>query len=83
MDSSTLDSKRRLTLPPKVVERLGLREGDEVVFEEGGDGSFVIRLGRRTDFAEWFKKLILSEPKRTGTPENWSPERMKRIWKEK
>jgi AbrB family looped-hinge helix DNA binding protein len=83
MDSSALDSKRRLTLPPNVVERLGLKEGDEVVFEEGEDGSIIIRQGRRTDFDEWFKKLILSEPKRTGTPENWSPARMKGIWKEK
>jgi len=83
MDSSALDSKRRLTLPPEIVEKLGLKEGDEVVFEEGEDGSFSIRPGKKADFGEWFKKLIQSEPKRTGAPENWSPAKMKGIWKEK
>jgi AbrB family looped-hinge helix DNA binding protein len=83
MDSSAVDSKRRLTLPPRVVEKLGVKEGDEVIFEEGKDGTFVIKPGRKTDFDEWFRKLILSEPRRTGKPENWSPAKMKEIWKEK
>nr|MDO8097711.1 AbrB/MazE/SpoVT family DNA-binding domain-containing protein [Candidatus Njordarchaeota archaeon] len=83
MDSSAVDSKRRLTLPPKVMEKLCVKEGDEVIFEEGEDGSYTIKPGRKTDFDEWFKKLILGEPKRTGKPENWSPTRMKKIWKEK
>jgi AbrB family looped-hinge helix DNA binding protein len=83
MDSSAVDSKRRLTLPPRVVEKLGVTEGDEVIFEEGKDGTFVIKPGRKTDFDEWFRKLILSEPRRTGKPENWSPAKMKEIWKEK
>jgi AbrB family looped-hinge helix DNA binding protein len=73
MDSSSVDSKRRLTLPPRVMEKLGVKEGDEVVFEEEEDGTFIIRPGKKKDFNESFRKLILSEPKRTGKSENWSP----------
>jgi AbrB family looped-hinge helix DNA binding protein len=83
MDSSALDSRRRLTLPPETAEKLELKEGDDVIFEEAKDGSFIIRPGKRADFDEWFKKLIQSEPRRTGTPENRFPARMKGIWKEK
>lgn len=81
MDSSAIDSKRRLTIPPKVAEKLGLKEGDTVVFQEGDDGNFIIKPGKKEDFDDSFKKLILTEPHRTGKPENWSPERMKKTWK--
>lgn len=81
MDSSAIDSKRRLTIPQKVAEKLGLKEGDTVLFREGDDGSFILKPGKREDFNEWFRKLILTEPRRTGKPENWSPEKMKKTWK--
>ncbi|MEN3062081.1 MAG: hypothetical protein ABC595_03115 [Candidatus Methanosuratincola petrocarbonis] len=28
-----------------------------------------------------FRAVLLSDPPRTGKPENWSPSRMKEIWK--
>jgi bifunctional DNA-binding transcriptional regulator/antitoxin component of YhaV-PrlF toxin-antitoxin module len=34
MDPSSVDSKKRLTLPRWVMEKLGVREEDEVVFGE-------------------------------------------------
>ncbi len=67
--------------PLKVAEKPGLKEGDTVVFQEGDNGSFIIKLGKKEDFDEWFRKLILAEPRRTGKPENWSPAKMKRTWK--
>jgi bifunctional DNA-binding transcriptional regulator/antitoxin component of YhaV-PrlF toxin-antitoxin module len=79
MGSSAVDSERRLTLPSKVMEKLGGKEGDEVIFEEGEDGAFSMKLGRKKDSDERFKKLIPREPKRTIKPKNWSPARMKGI----
>jgi hypothetical protein len=34
-------------------------------------------------FLEQFRKLITTEPVRTGKPKNLSPEEMKRIWEPK
>jgi hypothetical protein len=36
--------------------------------------------GKRQDPAEELRKIINSKHRRTGKPENWSPEKMKSIW---
>jgi hypothetical protein len=58
-----------------------LKEGDTVVLQEGDNGSFIIKPRKKEGFDEWFRKLILAEPRRTGKPENWPPAKMKRTWK--
>jgi len=36
--------------------------------------------GKSVNFIEEFRKIIASEPPRTGKPENWPPSKMKAIW---
>jgi AbrB family looped-hinge helix DNA binding protein len=72
-----LDSKGRVTIPAEFRESIGetvtvMRTGDGILIAPEGDSTFQERFGR----------IIASEPRRTGRPENWSPDRMKRIWNE-
>lgn len=66
-------------MPARVVEKLGLKPGDSVAFKETKEG-FVIKLGEELDFLARFRAMLNASPKRTGEPENWPPEKMKRIW---
>ncbi len=43
MASSTLTSKGRITIPREVRDRLGLREGDRVVFQFDEQGNLLLR----------------------------------------
>ncbi|MFB3889437.1 MAG: hypothetical protein ACE14S_08090 [Candidatus Bathyarchaeia archaeon] len=72
-----IDSEGRLQLPKKVRKQLG----DTVVLKETPEG--YLMLPEKTFVVEEFKKLINSEPRRTGKPEFWSPQEMKAIWKKK
>ena len=70
-----MDSKGRICLPPDIREEMG----DTVIATKTSKG-ILIKAGRRKGFLEEFNKLITTEPKRTGKPENWSPEKMRDIW---
>ncbi|MBW1932304.1 MAG: hypothetical protein JRI56_04640 [Deltaproteobacteria bacterium] len=70
-----VDSKGRICLPPEFREEVG----DAVVVRRTPKG-LLIQRSMKVDFLEEFRKAITSEPKRTGEPENWPPERMKGIW---
>ncbi len=37
---------------------------------------------KKEDPTEELRRIIKSKHKRTGKPENWTPEQMKSIWKE-
>ena len=72
-----VDSKGRLYLPPEIREKIG----NIVLLKETSGGYLIVPAsGQPTSFLEEFRKLISSEPKRTGKPENWPPSRMKGIW---
>jgi antitoxin PrlF len=43
MASSTLTSKGQITIPREVRDRLGLREGDRVVFQFDEHGNLLLR----------------------------------------
>jgi AbrB family looped-hinge helix DNA binding protein len=43
MASSTLTSKGQITIPREVRDRLGLREGDRVVFQFDEQGNLLLR----------------------------------------
>jgi DNA-binding transcriptional regulator/RsmH inhibitor MraZ len=70
-----IDSKGRLCISPQLRQQLG----DTVILKKTPEGYLIIP-GKQTNFLDEFKKIIVSEPKRTGKPENWSPEKMKEIW---
>jgi AbrB family looped-hinge helix DNA binding protein len=72
-----LDSKGRVSIPSELREVLG----ELVTLEKTKDGILVTPAKTRVSKRQ-FRNIILSPPKRSGTPENWSPGRMKRIWTE-
>ena len=70
-----IDSKGRFCIPAEIREEIG----DTVTLKKTPEGYLIVP-GKREDFLEEFKKVITSKHRRTGKPENWSPEKMKSIW---
>ena len=70
-----IDSKGRLCIPTEIREQIG----DSAVLKKTPKGYLLVP-GEKTDFLEEFRKIITSEPRRTGKPENWPPSKMKEIW---
>lgn len=73
-----IDSKGRLCIPPEIREQIG----DSAILKKTSEG-FLLMPGQPTNFLDEFRKIIASEPPRTGKPENWSPSKMKSIWSTK
>ena len=65
--TAKITSKRQITLPKGLCERLGLREGDRVAFVEDGEG---VHLEKDFDSEEFLAKL------------RWWREKLKPHWKE-
>jgi len=70
-----IDSKGRLCIPPEIREQIG----DIAILKKTNEG-FLIMPGQARNFIDEFRKVIASEPPRTGKPENWPPSKMKAIW---
>ena len=70
-----IDSKGRLCIPPEIREQIG----DIAILKRTNEG-FLIMPGQARNFIDEFRKVIASEPPRTGKPENWPPSKMKAIW---
>jgi AbrB family looped-hinge helix DNA binding protein len=70
-----IDSKGRICIPAEIREEIG----DTVTLKKTPKGYLIVP-GKREDFLEEFRKVITSKHRRTGKPENWSPEKMKSIW---
>jgi len=70
-----IDSKGRLYIPPEIREQIG----DTAILKKTDEG-FLIVPGQPRNFLDEFCKVIVSEPPRTGKPENWPPSKMKGIW---
>lgn len=70
-----IDSKGRLCIPPEIREQIG----DSAILKKTSEG-FLIVPGQPRSFLDDFRKVITSEPPRTGKPENWSPSKMKTVW---
>ena len=63
-----VDSKGRLCIPADMREQIG----GTAIIKKTNEG-FLILPGKPTNFMEEFRKVIASEPPRTGKPENWPP----------
>ncbi len=71
-----VDSKGRISIPAEVREEVG----EVAVLRRTPAGFLIAPGGRKGDFFQEFREAILSEPPRTGKPENWPPSRIKGIW---
>ena len=71
-----VDAKGRICIPAEIREEIG----DVVTIKKTPRG-YLLLPGKQKNFLEEFKKLITSEPKRTGKPKLATPEEMKSIWK--
>jgi bifunctional DNA-binding transcriptional regulator/antitoxin component of YhaV-PrlF toxin-antitoxin module len=70
-----VDSKGRICIPAEIREEIG----DSATLKRTPEG-FLLLPGKRQDAVEELRKVINSKHRRTGKPENWSPEKMKSIW---
>lgn len=75
--SVKVDSKGRVRIPLEFREELG-----EVVILRKTRRGILLSPGEVRDFVDEFRRVILSEPRRTGIPENPPPQEMKKIWRE-
>ena len=71
-----VDSKRRTCISHEFREELR----GVVVPRKTRKGTLLSRAENR-DFVDEFRRVMSSEPRRTGVPENPSAEEMKAIWK--
>ena len=70
-----IDSKGRICIPAEIREQIG----NFVTLKRTPEG-FLLLPGKHQDSVEELRKIINSKHRRTGKPENWSPEKMKTIW---
>jgi AbrB family looped-hinge helix DNA binding protein len=73
--TAKVDSKGRICIPAEIREEIG----NIVTFKKTPEGILLLP-GKRRDAVEELRKIINSKHRRTGKPENWSPEKMKSIW---
>ena len=73
-----VDSKGRVCIPAEIREQIG----DVAVLKKTAKG-YLLLPGKKKDFLEEFRKVMMSEPRRTGKPKFVSPEEMKSIWRTK
>jgi AbrB family looped-hinge helix DNA binding protein len=70
-----VDSKGRICIPAEIREEIG----DTATLKRTPQGILLLP-GKKEDANEKLRRIINSKHRRTGTPENWSPEKMKSIW---
>jgi len=70
-----VDAKGRICIPADIREQIG----NTATLRKTAEG-YLLLPGKQKDIFQELKQKITSEHKRTGTPENWSPEKIKKIW---
>ncbi len=72
-----MDSKGRICIPPEIREEIG----ETTLLKRTPAGFLIAPGGKGSNFLEDFREAILSALPRTEKPENWSPSRMKAVWR--
>ena len=57
MIKAKVTSKGQITLPKAVRERLGVRQGENVGFEEKGGSLVITKIAAKSPFDKWVGKL--------------------------
>ncbi len=70
-----VDSKGRICIPTEIRQEIG----DTATLKRTPQG-FLLLPGKKENPVELLRKVIKSKHRRTGKPENWSPEQIKAIW---
>jgi DNA-binding transcriptional regulator/RsmH inhibitor MraZ len=70
-----IDSKGRICIPAEFREEIG----DVATLKKTPEGILILP-SKKEDPIEELRKVIKSKHRRTGKPENWSPEQIKAIW---
>jgi DNA-binding transcriptional regulator/RsmH inhibitor MraZ len=70
-----INSKDRLCIPAEIRQEIG----KTATLKRTPQG-FLLLPGKKEDPVEELRKVIKSKHRRTGKPENWSPEQIKAIW---
>lgn len=70
-----LDTKGRIYIPAKIRAEIG----ETLTIKKVPEG-FLLVPSKKEDVNEKLRRVVESNHERTGTPEHWSPEKMKSIW---
>jgi bifunctional DNA-binding transcriptional regulator/antitoxin component of YhaV-PrlF toxin-antitoxin module len=70
-----IDSKGRFCIPAEIRQEIG----HTATLKRTPQG-YLLLPGKKEDPVEELRKVIKSKHRRTGKPENWSPEQIKAIW---
>jgi bifunctional DNA-binding transcriptional regulator/antitoxin component of YhaV-PrlF toxin-antitoxin module len=70
-----LDSKGRICIPVEIRQEIG----DTATLKRIPQG-VLLQPGKKEEPVEELRKVIKSTHRRTGEPENWTPEQIKAIW---
>jgi len=77
-----VDSKGRIVIPPEVRRELQTDHHKSLLIRRTPVG-YILERGRGETFFERFRKLISSEPERTGKPLNLPASRARRAGKKR
>ncbi|HSQ48344.1 MAG TPA: hypothetical protein VLL96_01520 [Candidatus Deferrimicrobiaceae bacterium] len=70
-----VDSKGRICIPAEIRQEIG----NTATIKKTPQG-FLLIPGKSEDPVEELRKIIKTKHRRTGKPENWSPDQIKAIW---
>jgi len=77
-----VDSKGRIVIPPEVRRELQTDHHRSLLIRRTPVG-YILERGKGETFFERFRKLISSEPERTGKPLNLPASRARRVGKKR
>jgi bifunctional DNA-binding transcriptional regulator/antitoxin component of YhaV-PrlF toxin-antitoxin module len=86
MEKLVVDAEGKLTIPPHILEKRGLRPGDELTLVEADEGLLVYQHGLDPLTTRWWKGLGEDERRQAQAEaeryESLSEEERDRIWNE-